>query len=115
MGKTSLVRALRNEPFDAHERTTEGINIAKWSVPLTIRDEVGAIDVNIWDFGGQEIMHATHQFFLTTRSLYIIVIDAGKGKDEGRLHYWLKIVQSYGAGSPIAVVINKHEIRITLT
>ncbi|WP_347242416.1 hypothetical protein [Nostoc sp. FACHB-888] len=25
--------------------------------------------VNIWDFGGQEIYHATHQFFLTRRSL----------------------------------------------
>ena len=54
-------------------------------------------------------MHATHQFFLTTRSLYLVVIDARKGEDEGRLHYWLKIVQSYGADSPTAVVINKHE------
>jgi hypothetical protein len=24
--------------------------------------------VNIWDFGGQQIYHATHQFFLTKRS-----------------------------------------------
>ena len=109
VGKTSLVRALRNEPFDAHEPKTEGINIAEWLVPLAANGEDGSIKVNIWDFGGQEIMHATHQFFLTTRSLYLVVIDARKGEDEGRLHYWLKIVQSYGADSPIAVVINKHE------
>jgi len=29
--------------------------------------------VNIWDFGGQEIYHATHQFFLTHRSLYLLL------------------------------------------
>ena len=33
------------------------------------RGERGASDV--WDFGGQEIMHATHPFFLTRRSLYL--------------------------------------------
>jgi GTPase SAR1 family protein len=27
--------------------------------------------VNIWDFGGQEIYHQTHQFFLSKRSLYL--------------------------------------------
>jgi hypothetical protein len=32
----------------------------------------------IWDFGGQEIQHSTHQFFLTTRSLYLLVVDARK-------------------------------------
>jgi internalin A len=27
--------------------------------------------INVWDFGGQEIYHATHQFFLSHRSLYL--------------------------------------------
>jgi internalin A len=34
--------------------------------------------LNVWDFGGQEIMHATHQFFLTRRSLYLLVL-SGRG------------------------------------
>ena len=32
----------------------------------------------MWDFGGQEIYHATHQFFLTRRSLYVLVDDTRK-------------------------------------
>jgi len=31
--------------------------------------------LNTWDFGGQQIYHATHQFFLTRRSLYVLVDD----------------------------------------
>jgi len=52
-------------------------------------------------------MHATHQFFLTKRSLYILVLDARKGKNESNIQYWLKIIQSYGGDSPVLIVTNK--------
>ncbi len=54
-------------------------------------------------------MHATHQFFLTRRSLYILVLDARKGENEGNLHYWLRIIRSFGGDSPVLVVTNKLE------
>ncbi|MCI0553529.1 MAG: hypothetical protein L0287_21495 [Anaerolineae bacterium] len=63
--------------------------------------------INLWDFGGQEIMHATHQFFLTKRSLYILVLDARLTQEENRVEYWLKIIQSFGGESPIIIVGNK--------
>jgi internalin A len=109
VGKTSLVRRLKGESFDEHERATEGISIADWSVPLEGDAREGDVKVKVWDFGGQEVMHATHQFFLTKRSLYLVVLDARRGEDDCRLHYWLKIVESYGGGSPVIVVINKCE------
>ncbi|MEZ4645209.1 MAG: hypothetical protein R3E31_21165 [Chloroflexota bacterium] len=28
----------------------------------------------MWDFGGQSVYHATHQFFLTKSSVYVLVI-----------------------------------------
>jgi GTPase SAR1 family protein len=50
--------------------------------PKALSDPVGLhqpngknFRVNIWDFGGQEIYHQTHQFFLTERSLYALVAD----------------------------------------
>ena len=52
-------------------------------------------------------MHATHQFFLTKRSLYLLVLDTRLGEDENRLEYWLKIIQSFGGDSPVIVVGNK--------
>ena len=106
VGKTSLVKRLVYGTFEPNEPQTEGIIIAKWQVPGIGGEQ---IRLNVWDFGGQEIMHATHQFFLTKRSLYLIVLDARKGENESNLNYWLNIVQSYGGDAPIILVTNKCE------
>ncbi|MCK4493375.1 MAG: GTP-binding protein, partial [Methylococcales bacterium] len=95
-GKTSLSKVLRGLPFDEHEKQTHGINIDQ-----QIRQ---GITVNYWDFGGQEMMHATHQFFLSKRSLYILVLDGRKEENED---YWLKFIESFGGNAPILVVLNK--------
>ncbi|KAF5421986.1 MAG: hypothetical protein C5S45_02955, partial [Candidatus Methanocomedens sp.] len=99
-GKTSLVKRLLGEEFDNNEPQTHGINIIKWE----IIDGEDKIKVHSWDFGGQEIMHATHQFFLSKRSLYVLVLD---GRKEEKTEYWLKHIESFGGDSPILVVINK--------
>jgi internalin A len=105
VGKTSLVNRIISNSFDENESKTEGINISKWNIE--IHDE--NYTINIWDFGGQEIMHATHQFFLTKRSYYVIVIDARQGEYESRIEYWLKMVDSFGDNSPAVIVINKSD------
>ncbi len=101
-GKTSLVKRLFGERFNKNEDTTHGISIRGWDV------EAGGqpIKVNIWDFGGQEIMHATHQFFLSKRSLYVLVLD---GRKDERPEYWLRHIESFGGDSPVLVVLNKQD------
>ncbi len=103
VGKTSLVRRLRDGTFDQHERKTEGIAIHPWALPLN----GASVQLNVWDFGGQEIMHATHQFFLTRRSLYVVVLDARGDEAANRLEYWLKIIASVAADAPVLVVGNQ--------
>ncbi len=103
VGKTSLVNRLRYDRYNDAENKTEGINIVSWQLPINEQ----TIRVNIWDFGGQEIMHATHQFFLTKRSLYLLVLDARQGENESRVEYWLKLIQSLGGDSPVLVIVNK--------
>jgi internalin A len=65
------------------------------------------VKLNVWDFGGQEIMHATHQFFLTKRSLYLLVLNARQDESANRVEYWLKIIRSFGGNSPVIVVGNQ--------
>jgi len=107
VGKTSLIKRVVNDSFSKDESKTKGIEISKWGVSIEEQDLVAKISLNIWDFGGQEIMHATHQFFLTKRSLYILVLDARITQEENRLEYWLKIIQSFGGAAPIILVGNK--------
>ncbi len=101
-GKTSLTRCLREERFNEHEETTHGIRIKPWQ--LETGDQ--SLRCNLWDFGGQEIMHATHQFFLSRRSLYVLVLD---GRRDERPEYWLRYIESFGGGSPVLVVLNKYD------
>jgi internalin A len=99
-GKTSLVKRLLELGFDQNEPQTHGIKINPWNININNMD----IKVHLWDFGGQEIMHATHQFFLSKRSLYILVLD---GRKDEKTEYWLKHIESFGSDSPVLVVINK--------
>ena len=123
VGKTSLIKRLLTNTFDPQENKTDGIAINRWSVrkdiqyskadtqaPETqyrISNIESPIHINIWDFGGQEIMHATHQFFLTKRSLYLLILDARLTQEENRVEYWLKMIQSFGGESPVLLVGNK--------
>jgi internalin A len=104
VGKTSLVNRLVNNRFDKAEKKTDGIRITDWNIRL--RDEE-SVRLNIWDFGGQEIMHATHQFFLTRRSLYILVLNGRSGGEDAEAEYWLRLVESFGGDSAVIVVLNK--------
>jgi hypothetical protein len=99
-GKTSLIKNMLGKSFDPHESKTHGIAIQDW--PVTIGGK--EIIVHFWDFGGQEIMHSTHQFFLSKRSLYILVLDDRKEENE---EYWLKMIESFGGTSPILIALNK--------
>ncbi len=104
VGKTSLVNRLVHQQFNPKEPRTEGIKVTPWSVDLPSDEHVR---LNIWDFGGQEIMHATHLFFLTTRTLYLVVLNGRAGDSDADADYWLQIVQSFAAESPVIVVLNR--------
>jgi internalin A len=105
VGKTSLVNRLVHGRFEQGEKKTEGIQITGWPLRLNDKEDVR---LNVWDFGGQEIMHATHQFFLTQRSLYLLVLNGREGGEDADAEYWLRLVESFGGEeSPVIVVLNK--------
>ncbi|TDV51950.1 leucine-rich repeat domain-containing protein [Actinophytocola oryzae] len=102
VGKTSLVRALNGEPHDPDEKSTHGLMIKGLPVehprlPVDMR-------LSAWDFGGQQIYHATHQFFLTNRSLFLLLWSSRAGWEQGKLRYWLDIITARAPKSPILLV-----------
>jgi internalin A len=105
VGKTSLVNQLIDGTFNPNESQTDGLTVREWGVHVNAKD----VRLNVWDFGGQEIYHATHQFFLTKRSLYLLVANCRTSEDENRIEYWLKLIQSFGGQSPVIIVGNKKD------
>jgi GTPase SAR1 family protein len=65
--------------------------------------------VNIWDFGGQAIYHNSHQYFLTKRSLYLLVADSRK--EHPHLDYWLNTIEELSDNSPLLIIKNELEDR----
>jgi internalin A len=103
VGKTSLINRLTHNKYTPNESQTDGLNITDWQITVNTK----SVKLNVWDFGGQEIYHATHQFFLTKRSLYVLVCNCRISEDENRLEYWLKLIESFGDASPVIIVGNK--------
>ncbi|MBA2681600.1 MAG: leucine-rich repeat domain-containing protein, partial [Ktedonobacteraceae bacterium] len=102
-GKSSLLLSLRGEQFNTTLNTTHGIEVGTLSLPHPSQPQQTLL-LNTWDFGGQHVYHATHQFFLTRRSLYLVVWNARLGVEQGRLHYWLDTIQALAPDSPILLV-----------
>jgi Leucine-rich repeat (LRR) protein len=108
-GKTSLLRRLYQTdlPLPAEEESTKGIDIHRHTFTNAAERP---FDLNVWDFGGQQIYHATHQFFLTKRSLYILVDDTRNNsqavQDDG-FKYWLELIEALSEGSPVLIFQNE--------
>jgi hypothetical protein len=110
VGKTSLIKALAGDRHDPNEPTTHGLQINHLHFDHP-REPSVQMRLNAWDFGGQEIYHATHQFFLTNRSLFLLLWNSRLGWEQGRLRYWLDIITARAPESPIILVATHIEGR----
>ena len=106
-GKTSLANKIINPNYKlCEEDSTKGIEVLHWSFDRTDGNQ---FNVNIWDFGGQEIYHSTHQYFLTKRSLYLLVADTRK--EDTDFYYWLNVIELLSDNSPILIIKNEKQDR----
>lgn len=94
-GKTTLFEKLKDKNHQiGNTPETHGINIHE-GLPFT-HTHIGdnTFHANLWDFGGQELQYMTHQFFLTPRALYVLMMDARR--ESPNLAYWFKIISLLG-------------------
>ena len=118
-GKTSLAQKIQDPRYELRpaEVSTEGIEIIQSTFKTTLHVKENGHEkllnrdfrINIWDFGGQEVYHATHQIFLTHRSLYVLVAD--DRKEDTDFNYWLHVVELLSDGSPLLIVQNEKQDR----
>ncbi len=114
-GKTSILRRLKSDAFDENEVQTDGINIEdiRFGNCKTFKKQkvLHKLTGHFWDFGGQEIMNATHQFFLTNRSVYVLVLDARKDiKVSAQVREWVRRIKATGGNSSIIIIANQIDV-----
>jgi internalin A len=107
-GKTSLILSmLKKKSILDPPPETESIDIT----PSALHIENLDVRMNIWDFGGQEIMHAMHEFFMTPRTIYILAcsVDHSSEEIDNSLIYWLELIGTFGGKSPVIVALTKDD------
>lgn len=105
-GKTTLAKKLIDKHYQlCKEDSTEGITVLKLDNSL----DGQSCPLNLWDFGGQEIYHATHQFFLSKRAIYLLVAD--ERKENTDFYYWLNVIELLSDNSPVLIIKNKKKGR----
>ena len=108
-GKTTLAHKIPdpNCPLPHIDDRTKGITINTHTFAARAKSNGGdhPFNLNVWDFGGQEIYHATHRFFLSKRSLYVLVAD--NRRDDTDFNYWLNLIERFAGDSPMIIVLNE--------
>ena len=114
VGKTTLLKALKGKEGAApqeHEPTTHGVEIdihgLRLPHPAFGKDGV-EIQLNAWDFGGQDVYRVTHQFFFSRRSLYLLVWEPRRGVQQGQVEDWLNMIRLRVGDEARVIIVSTH-------
>ena len=100
-GKTTLVKRLQGK--ECGNESTVGVDVSEWWFKPSLGKK--PFHFSIWDFGGQQEYYATHQCFLSRRSLYLLLfnlLDGDKGVQE--LKPWLNNIALRAPRSCVIIV-----------
>jgi internalin A len=106
VGKTSLAAALDDAPFVLDRPTTHGIEVKSLMVPHPF--DGTAMTLRAWDFGGQEVYRATHQFFFSRRALYLVVWNAREGQEQNEVEGWLRRIRIRVGADARTLIVATH-------
>jgi Leucine-rich repeat (LRR) protein/GTPase SAR1 family protein len=76
VGKTTLIRRWLENTFDPNEPSTHAIQLHSYPLKAFANEQgYDQVQLNIWDFGGQDIYHSTHRMFMQTQALFLLLWD----------------------------------------
>ena len=76
-------------------------------LPHPAKDGV-EIQLNAWDFGGQDVYRVTHQFFFSRRSLYLLVWEPRRGVQQGQVEDWLNMIRLRVGDDARVIIVSTH-------
>jgi hypothetical protein len=102
VGKSCLLGALRDDPWEEGKPTTHGIEIKQ--VKITDPVTGSTVTLNGWDFGGQRVYRPTHQLFFSAPAIYLVVWKPREGPQQGFVEEWITLVKHRAPDAKIIVV-----------
>ena len=62
------------------------------------------LSYSAWDFAGQTVYYNTHQFFLTSRAVYLLLWTTRLGHEHAGLEFWLGSIACHAPKTPIFII-----------
>jgi len=79
------------------DERTHGIDIQRQLIPIPSSDS--QLEVSVWDFGGQHEYYNNHHYFLSARSVFLVMWKATEGVDDqlgvSGLEFWLNSLKAH--------------------
>jgi Leucine-rich repeat (LRR) protein len=103
VGKSSLLGALRADPWIEDRDSTHGLDIKE----LRLEHPSGHVKITLqgWDFGGQPVYRPTHQLFFSAPAVYLVVWKPREGPELNLVEYWIRLIRHrVGPGARVIVV-----------
>lgn len=103
---------MQDKPFKEGVESTCGIALCDW---IMNGSKGKPITAHVWDFAGQVITHAMHQFFFSVRSVYVVVLTGRENNERDDAEYWLRLIKAFGTddqgkGPPVIIALNKWDL-----
>tara|TARA_R110002051_G_scaffold3396_1_gene18400 strand:+ start:40773 stop:43532 length:2760 start_codon:yes stop_codon:yes gene_type:complete len=107
VGKTTLRRKVENPKFiaDESEPRTVGVDILHWPYKFRMNETEETAYTHWFDFGGQEIQHMCHQFFINPNAFNVLVFP--DDKCEETVSYWISLLQNMNPTNTILPICNQ--------
>ncbi len=104
VGKTWLLEALQGRK-PRQTASTKGMEIAREPLPVAHpEDSKRGLQLNCWDFGGQEHYQITHQIFFSAKAVYLLVWKPRNGVDPDLAEKLERIELSAGRTAKVLIV-----------
>ncbi|XP_062608515.1 uncharacterized protein LOC134270310 [Saccostrea cucullata] len=119
-----------NENEERSKYSSEFYEKSQKARTAELEDRMKDIFIDMWDFGGQNVFYTTHQSFLTSRCMYLLVINCAKdlnatlqdkslhptqqseSKIEDFIDFWISTITNYAksneSGFPRIILIGTH-------
>ena len=99
-GKTTLRRKLFDVgaamPTEQESTKAFEIEVTPYECEIEIQEQKEKLRYHLWDFGGQDYYRLLHQLFVTEQSVYIIVVDTDRNRNEEEVAFWLDTIERLG-------------------
>lgn len=113
VGKTSLTMRYATDKFSEDYRMTLGMNLVTKNIDLQKDGQHIAVQLSIWDTGGQIAFAPLLPMYFKGALGALIVYDITKEKSFEQLEKWVNDVREHCNEIPITIIGNKKDLEVT--